>query len=111
MDRSQRDALPCSNDAFTGQGSLVLRERAEERDRQFSVRLAGIHLFGEGPARDATLLQIADDPQKMRKWATEPAELPDDEAIALLKAGQAHLQAGPIVLRTGRLARMDVPPV
>src|SRR3546814_472886 len=51
------------HDPLPRQRSLVLGERAEQREQQLAMRRGGIHLFGQRPEGDAAFLEVGDDRQ------------------------------------------------
>src|SRR3546814_5782416 len=92
------------HDPLPRQRSLVLGERAEQREQQLAMRRGGIHLFRQRPEGDAAFLEVGDDRQQVRQRAAEPIELPDNQRVAVVHVVEAGYQAGAIVARPGSLA-------
>ena len=69
------------------QGTLELRERAEDVEQQFALRRRRVHRLGQRAERDAAPFEVVHHGQQVRQQPPEAVEFPDHETVAGTQEG------------------------
>src|SRR5208283_1020215 len=70
-----------------GQGSLELRQRAEDVEQKLALRGGRVHLLGKRAECHTARLEVIHRSQKMRQRPTEAIQFPDNQTIARPEEG------------------------